>query len=509
MATQVGSVAGACLLTMSLVVASAPLQAAENDPGALVSTNVDSISVRQVGAIPVIEVSASGAQYDTVASPLFSMHYDAAVRCKGLWDVHYFEVALGGANSWYDVKGLNYQHKPIGSYTDLLAAWGVDTQDKSRSANNRSLIGPIKPQLRDAAIAKCRLESQKAADQGQTSLAKAMATQRQFPLQSAWIDANLRLQAWTSCGMPKDHITWLSVFDEAPDILVRCKARPYAEGVDTGGLPTQLDQPFRITGLELSATPSAYQGSCPRLVRFEGLVTANKAGSVDYRWRIGNSQSAPKTLVFEQAGSRKLSHEVTVEQSWQRSVMLLTGGPGRTASNIVDVKVSCLNVPVPANPGYAPAPSPPPPPPKPPRAKLPPPTPAQGADLAPGASISIGNRSAAWGHTLTVNALQASLGMQGNACGLALSYEVRNTGQGQAAASKSRLSIGANNVHQANLAPLPGGSDHAVQGLLHLANGDYDLVVVVDAAGQVAETDEGNNSRTVRLKVRNCGQPGN
>lgn len=497
MSNRIDTTAGHFLLGLSLSAIGISALAAENDPGISVTTNVDRISVSQTGAIPVIEVSATGNSYDTVANDKFSMHYDAEVSCKGLWDVHYFEVALSGSQSWYTVKGKNFQKKPIGSYTDLLAAWGVDTQDKSRTVHGRTLIGPIVPQLRDAAIDKCKAEAQKYSVLNNISLAKAMATERQFPLpNSNWMKDNLQLQAWTSCGMPQDQITWLSVFDAPPDIAVRCLAKPYAEGVDPQDMPNQLDSQFQLTQLELSANPTEFQGSCPKDLVLTGTLAANKAGSVNYRWKSGNTVSAPAKLTFVKAGSRQVTRTIPVDHSWDQTFTLVTDAPGKSESNGVDVKFSCVTARGPGDKVQAPKPPLPPPP-----------VPQSKSDLLPGGTLTVGNNTAQWGHTLTVNASKSALGMQGNACGLAMNYEVRNVGQGNAGAFTSRLSTGANTLHSDNVQSLSAGATRKISGAFFLPNGDYTVAVFADNQTQVMEANEGNNQATILLKVRNCDHP--
>jgi hypothetical protein len=485
---------GRWLLVGSLGALATAVFAAENNPGIGVTTHVDKVRVEQSGAIPVIEVSAVGDTYDTVANGNFSMTYEASVTCKDLWDIHYFEVALAGSQSWYDVKGLNFQDKPIGSYTDLLATWGVDSGDKSRAVGNRSLTGPLKPQLRDAAIDKCNLEAQKVADDQGISLPKAMATQRQFALpKSGWVASNLQLQAWTSCGKPQDQITWLSVFDGVPDISVRCKARPYAEGVDTGGMPNQLDANFQVTQLQLTASPTQWSGACPKDLKLTGMISVNKAGTVRYRWRTGNTQSAAKLLEFQAAGSRNVARTIAVEHTWDRTITLLTDGPGKTESNSIDVSFACTTTKGSGDMGV----TQPPPTPKPPPARA-------MSDLVPGDTLTVGNNSAKWGHTLTVNASKSGLGMQGNTCGLQLQYPVRNIGQGNAGAFVSRLGTGAGTLHTGAVQSLGAGASKLVSGTIYLPNGDYDVALAVDALQKVSEANEANNAGTILLKVRNC-----
>ena len=481
--------------------------ATENDPGASVTTHVDSIMVRQADGPAVIDVWAEGGKYDTAADK-FLMHYDASVSCKGLWDVHYFEVAVGPSQNWYDVKGKNYQHKPIGDYTDLLASWNVDTQDKSRSRSGRTLVGPMKAKLRELAIDRCNDESERIAQRDGISLPQAMSTERSLALsKSGWITSNMQLQAWTSCGAPQDQLTWLSVFDGPPDIVVRCKARARAPGVDTSGLPGQLAAPFQVTKLALSALPTNHRGECPVQVKLTGTVTANKAGSTRYRWKIGNSLSIESQLTFEGPGSRQVHRTIDVDHDWDPTITLLSSAAGDHESNAVDVHVQCVTPRVPGPGGLAPPM--PPKPPTPPRPLAPPPqAPSGKADLVPGPTLSVGNASAAWGHTLTVNASKSQLPMQGNACGLTLSYQVRNVGAGPAGGFASRLSTPQKTLHTGQVAGLAAGAAKTVTGVLYLPEGDYDASVAVDSQGQVAEGNEANNGATVRLKVRNCGGPG-
>ncbi len=82
-------------------------------------------------------------------------------------------------------------------------------------------------------------------------------------------------------------------------------------------------KPFRVTQVQLSATPDQYQGACPRKITFSGLITAQGGGGkVRYRFiRSDGAKGQWETLNFASAGSRKVINTWTL------------GGPGKNYQN--------------------------------------------------------------------------------------------------------------------------------------------------------------------------------
>lgn len=62
-------------------------------------------------------------------------------------------------------------------------------------------------------------------------------------------------------------------------------------------------QNFKVTNISLLASPAKYQGSCPALVNFDGVIETNGQGSVQYTFVRSDGATGPRqTLNFKSAG---------------------------------------------------------------------------------------------------------------------------------------------------------------------------------------------------------------
>lgn len=69
---------------------------------------------------------------------------------------------------------------------------------------------------------------------------------------------------------------------------------------------------FKVTGVSLSVSEREFTGPCPHVFTFTGRITANRAGTVRYRWlRSDGEVTSEKTLVFATAETK------TVSKTWE------------------------------------------------------------------------------------------------------------------------------------------------------------------------------------------------
>src|SRR5947207_12408937 len=70
---------------------------------------------------------------------------------------------------------------------------------------------------------------------------------------------------------------------------------------------------FKVTEVFLKADDANPTGKCPLLVRFNGYITANGAGTVKYTFTRTDGATGPTyTLTFEKAGTQPVSTDWTL-----------------------------------------------------------------------------------------------------------------------------------------------------------------------------------------------------
>jgi hypothetical protein len=118
-------------------------------------------------------------------------------------------------------------------------------------------------------------------------------------------------------------------------------------------------------------------------------------------------------------------------------------------------------------------------------------------------AFRLANTDIAWGTSGAVSSDHAS-SKKGGRCFFRYRFEVRNDGKGPAGATKSRIHLDKANgpvLDQSALPPLAPGGQHTSSGLLPLKVGTWTLYVHADDPDVVAEPDDKNNLRRVRVNV--------
>ncbi len=90
---------------------------------------------------------------------------------------------------------------------------------------------------------------------------------------------------------------------------IKCAASDLATEKIPKPPPRQKAKPARLTALvktvTLKADPSDYQGKCPVGIKFNGSITATRAGTVKYQYVSHDNKKSPElTLKFDKAGTK-------------------------------------------------------------------------------------------------------------------------------------------------------------------------------------------------------------
>jgi len=117
--------------------------------------------------------------------------------------------------------------------------------------------------------------------------------------------------------------------------------------------------------------------------------------------------------------------------------------------------------------------------------------------------IIIAGHSAPWGGAITLSAADAFL-VSGGTCAFNISYDLKNSGMAPTAPPfKNRLRRDSTVVSiQSNLS-LAAGETRTIATQAYLTSGNHILGLFMDNDFQVAESNEGNNIRRIKIKV-NC-----
>ncbi|MEM9334217.1 MAG: hypothetical protein AAGA33_05145 [Pseudomonadota bacterium] len=116
---------------------------------------------------------------------------------------------------------------------------------------------------------------------------------------------------------------------------LRCLASPTAaEKIPDKPKPAPASiKPARLKPLlqagTFEASPEVHTGDCPASVQFNGTLTSNRAGTVEYRYtKFDGSQSPVFTLTFDKAGTKKTRDWRTTYSKPNASTTLSMGGAG-------------------------------------------------------------------------------------------------------------------------------------------------------------------------------------
>lgn len=104
--------------------------------------------------------------------------------------------------------------------------------------------------------------------------------------------------------------------------------------------------PFEVTAASVSVDQSSFRGTCPVRFTFSADITANAAGTVEYRWVRSDGVTGPtQTLNFNSAGTK------TVETTWDLTAGIHEGlwekveilSPNSLSSNQATFSAYCSN----------------------------------------------------------------------------------------------------------------------------------------------------------------------
>ncbi len=123
-------------------------------------------------------------------------------------------------------------------------------------------------------------------------------------------------------------------------------------------------------------------------------------------------------------------------------------------------------------------------------------------DLTSDGGIKIGDKKVAWNGQLALTAADA-VAATGGRCAFDLEYTMTNAGDGPASpAFWNRLRTGTQVVTQQSGLTLAPESDRTARTQGYLAPGSHTLTLTLDDEGDVAESDETNNRRSVTVDLR-------
>jgi len=104
---------------------------------------------------------------------------------------------------------------------------------------------------------------------------------------------------------------------------------------------------FRVEGAGVEASPTAYSGACPGVIKFSGKIQANGKGRVKYTWLRNDGATAPVEYIdFTEAGVKYVSTTWTLGDArvlpnysgWQQLKIL---SPNEYLSNKAEFKLTC------------------------------------------------------------------------------------------------------------------------------------------------------------------------
>lgn len=113
-------------------------------------------------------------------------------------------------------------------------------------------------------------------------------------------------------------------------VLVNARIQCAGSDLAKEKIPKPIPKPKRaklvtlVKSVSFAADPSEYTGSCPTGISFNGTITANRSGTVKYRYISHDGKKSPElTLEFNGAGSK-------ATRKWHRT--LSKPEPGKTLS---------------------------------------------------------------------------------------------------------------------------------------------------------------------------------
>ena len=96
-----------------------------------------------------------------------------------------------------------------------------------------------------------------------------------------------------------------------------------------------------VTDVELSTDTANFTGTCPKTVRFTGLIETNGAGLITYIWERSTGNSNPQTVNLPVPGGIIVLDDVTFTSSGTVTVTLHVTQPNDITSQAVTSTVTC------------------------------------------------------------------------------------------------------------------------------------------------------------------------
>jgi hypothetical protein len=78
-----------------------------------------------------------------------------------------------------------------------------------------------------------------------------------------------------------------------------------------GAWPASAQKAAHVTGVTAQAEPAQYDGPCPKMFRFTGVITVDRPGRLKYQWLHSDSKHRPPGTTFFASPS---AH--TVRDTW-------------------------------------------------------------------------------------------------------------------------------------------------------------------------------------------------
>ncbi len=99
---------------------------------------------------------------------------------------------------------------------------------------------------------------------------------------------------------------------------------------------------FSVNKVLLTADPPTYDGACPKTLTFQGTISANKAGSVIYKWeRSDLTVSADQVVEFVGSGTKTISTTITQSESVDGWTRLKITSPTQIESDKATYVIKC------------------------------------------------------------------------------------------------------------------------------------------------------------------------
>jgi len=144
---------------------------------------------------------------------------------------------------------------------------------------------------------------------------------------------------------------------EKIDILVDLKS-PSKAGTYTGYWKLQANDGFKfaqvyvqikvpsvtfaVTSVDLTSSPSSYDGACPKTFTIEADITASAAGKVTYQWKRSDGVTSDhKSVTFDSKGTKTVQFDWDLDSTDTHWVKIYIDAPNHQWFGPIDIPVTC------------------------------------------------------------------------------------------------------------------------------------------------------------------------